>query len=75
MVDFYASVFQAEFQSVEAYGAMLFRGNIAGLDMLLYPQELAGIHTDQNRFLPTMSVDFLARIGELVGQALSVHEA
>jgi uncharacterized protein len=31
--------------------------------------------TDPNRFLPTMSVDFLTRIGELVGQALSVHEA
>jgi len=31
--------------------------------------------TDPNRFLPTMSVDFLARIGELVGQALTVHEA
>lgn len=30
---------------------------------------------DPNRFLPTMSVDFLTRIGELVGQALSVHEA
>ena len=31
--------------------------------------------TDPNRFLPTMSVDFLTRIGDLVGQALSVHEA
>jgi uncharacterized protein YigA (DUF484 family) len=30
--------------------------------------------TDPNRFLPTMSVDFLTRIGDLVGQALSVHE-
>jgi uncharacterized protein YigA (DUF484 family) len=29
---------------------------------------------DPNRFLPTMSVDFLTRIGDLVGQALSVHE-
>jgi len=51
MVDFYQSVFQAEFQPVEAYGAMLFRGKIAGLDLLLYPQEVAGIHVDQNRFL------------------------
>lgn len=56
MVDFYTSVFQAEFQPVEAYGAMLFRGNIAGIDMLLYPQELAGIHTDQNRFLLKFAV-------------------
>jgi predicted enzyme related to lactoylglutathione lyase len=56
MVDFYTSVFQIEFQPVEAYGAMLFRGNIAGLDMLLYPQELAGIHTDQNRFLLKFAV-------------------
>jgi uncharacterized protein YigA (DUF484 family) len=31
--------------------------------------------TDPNRFLPTMSVDFLTRIGELVGQALAVHES
>jgi uncharacterized protein len=31
--------------------------------------------TDPNRFLPTMSVDFLTRIGDLVDQALSVHEA
>ena len=30
---------------------MLFRGKIAGLDLLLYPQEVAGIHVDQNRFL------------------------
>ena len=30
---------------------------------------------DPNRFLPTMSVDFLTRIGDLVAQALSVHEA
>jgi predicted enzyme related to lactoylglutathione lyase len=51
MVDFYQSVFHAEFQPVEAYGAMLFRGKIAGLDLLLYPQEVAGIHVDQNRFL------------------------
>jgi predicted enzyme related to lactoylglutathione lyase len=51
MVDFYQSVFQAEFQPVEAYGAMMFRGRIAGLDVLLYPQELAGIHAEQNRFL------------------------
>ncbi len=50
MVDFYQSVFQAEFQPVEAYGAMLFRGKIAGLDLMLCPQEVAGINTDQNRF-------------------------
>lgn len=50
MVDFYQSVFQAEFQPVEAYGAMLFRGKIAGLDVLLCPQEVAGIHVDQSRF-------------------------
>jgi uncharacterized protein YigA (DUF484 family) len=30
--------------------------------------------SDPNRFLPTMSVDFLTRIGDLVGQSLSVHE-
>jgi uncharacterized protein len=30
---------------------------------------------DPNRFLPTMSVDFLARIGDLVSQALVAHEA
>ena len=30
--------------------------------------------SDPNRFLPTMSVDFLTRIGELVTQALATHE-
>src|SRR5262245_41766057 len=49
MVDFYQSVFQAEFQPIEAYGAMLFQGRIAGLDVVLCPQEVAGIHVDQNR--------------------------
>jgi hypothetical protein len=30
---------------------------------------------DGNRFLPTMSVDFLTRIGDLVSHSLSVHES
>lgn len=50
MVDFYQSVFKAEFQPVDAHGAMMFRGRVAGLDMLLCPQELAGVRAEQGRF-------------------------
>jgi predicted enzyme related to lactoylglutathione lyase len=65
MVDFYQSVFQAEFQPVEAYGAMLFRGKIAGLDVLLYPQEVAGIHVDQSRCLLKFEVTDIHHILDL----------
>jgi len=47
--------------------------NIKGLPHMGLPLALGS--TDPNRFLPTMSVDFLTRIGELVGQALAVHES
>ena len=62
MVDFYQSVFRAEFQPVEVYGAMLFKGKIAGLELLLYPQELAGIHVDQNRTLLKFQVHDVTQI-------------
>lgn len=65
MVDFYQSVFQAEFQPVEAYGAMLFRGKIAGMDFLLCPQELAGIHAEQNRFQLKFQVRDLQQVIDL----------
>lgn len=50
MVDFYQSVFKAEFQPVDAHGAMMFRGRVAGLDLLLCPQEVAGVRAEQGRF-------------------------
>jgi predicted enzyme related to lactoylglutathione lyase len=49
MIDFYESVFTAQFQPVEAYGAMMFRGRFAGMDLMLCPQEVVGIKCDQNR--------------------------
>lgn len=49
MVAFYNDVFSADLQSFRAFGTTLYRGRIAGLDLMLCPNDVVGIQAEKNR--------------------------
>lgn len=49
MVNFYETVFNCGFTEIEAYGTTLFSGNLAGIKILLCPNEVACVNAEKNR--------------------------
>jgi catechol 2,3-dioxygenase-like lactoylglutathione lyase family enzyme len=49
MAAFYNSVFDARIQPTQAYGATLYKGTLAGISLLLCPNEIAGVAAEQSR--------------------------
>lgn len=49
MVEFYNAVFDANMQAFTALGTTLYRGNIAGIDVMFCPNEVVGIQAQKNR--------------------------
>ena len=56
MVDFYRDVFESDLHPIAAYGTTLYRGTLAGVTLLLCPNEIAGVQADQNRHQLTIAV-------------------
>ena len=49
MVRFYDTLFGTELQATEAYGTTLYRGILAGIPLLLCPNDIAGVEAEQSR--------------------------
>lgn len=62
MVTFYNNVFAANLVPVPAYGSTLHRGSVAGIDLLLCPNEIAGVEAEQNRHQLRFRVPNLAQV-------------
>ena len=46
---FYDTVFDAGLHPISAYGTTLYEGQLAGLELLMCPNEIAGVEAQQNR--------------------------
>lgn len=66
MVDFYDTLFEADLEPFEAFGTVLYRGQIAGFPFLLCPNEILGIEADKNRIQLSFTVGDLEGMLELV---------
>lgn len=49
MVSFYNNIFNCNLKKVEAYGTSLYQGKLAGINLLLCPNEIANVKAQQNR--------------------------
>ena len=62
MAAFYNAVLGCKFAPVEAFaGATLYSGRLAGVNALICPEEVAGVHADRNRHQFTFAVDDVQR--------------
>ncbi len=73
MVRFYNEVFDAELVAIRTFGThRFFSGKLAGVDLLLCPNEIAGVAAQQNRQQFRIAVDdldgALAKVLEAGGQ-------
>ena len=66
MVKFYDTLFNTEFQATQAYGATLYRGTLAGIPLLLCPNEIAGVEAEQSRHQFAFRVADLSALLKLV---------
>lgn len=62
MVTFYNRVFEANLVPVSAYSSTLHRGSLAGIELLLCPNEIAGVQAEQNRHQLRFRVPNLAQV-------------
>lgn len=62
MVDFYNAVFDAHLAPYSAFASTLYKGSIGPLEVLLCPNDIAGVDARQNRKQLTFSVQNLAAV-------------
>ena len=66
MVRFYNTLFGTELQATEAHGATLYRGTLAGIPLLLCPNDIADVEAEQSRHQFAFRVTNLSALLELV---------
>ena len=66
MVRFYDALFSTRFQAVEAYGTTLYHGTLAGIPLVICPNEIAGVEAKQSRHQLTLRVADLSGLLQLV---------
>ena len=66
MVKFYDTLFDTQLQATEAYGTTLYHGTLAGIPLVICPNEIAGVEAKQSRHQLTLRVADLAALLELV---------
>ena len=49
MVKFYDTLFGTALQAREVYGTTLYRGSLAGIPLIICPNEIAGVQAEQSR--------------------------
>lgn len=76
MCRFYDGVFVANLKPFDAYGTTLYRGNLAGVELVLCPNDLLQIEAPKNRQQLQFAVDDVAAVvatavahgGTLIGE-------
>ena len=74
MVKFYNTLFDTGLQPTEAYGTTLYQGILAGVQLVICPNEIAGVNAEQSRHQLTLRVDDLSAILSRVGPAGGIIE-
>ena len=69
MAKFYDTLFGTQLQVVEAYGTTLYRGTLAGVPLLLCPNEIAGVEAEQSRHQLAFKVGNLSALLQHVESA------
>ena len=66
MVKFYDTLFSTHLQAIEAHGTMLYHGTLAGIPLVICPNEIAGVEAEQSRHQLTLRVADLLGLLQLV---------
>jgi len=66
MVKFYDTLFRTELQATEMNGITLYRGTLAGIPLVICPNEIAGVEAEQSRHQLTIRVADLLGLLQLV---------
>ena len=74
MLKFYNTLFGTELQPTEAYGTILYHGNLAGVPLVICPNEIAGVQAEQSRHQLTFRVSDLAAVLSEVESAGGIIE-
>jgi len=69
MVKFYNTLFGTAFQTIRAYGGTLYHGTLAGIPLILCPNEIAGVEAKQSRHQLTLRVPDLLGLLQIVETA------
>jgi len=66
MARFYDTLFGTQLQATEAYGTTLYHGTLAGIPLILCPNEIAGVQAEQSRHQLTLRVADLSGLLQIV---------
>ena len=66
MVKFYDTLFGTELQAIAAYGTTLYHGRLAGIPLVICPNEIAGVKAEQSRHQLTLRVADLLGLLQIV---------
>ena len=66
MVKFYNTLFGTQLQATEVSGMTLYRGTLAGIPLLICPNEIAGVEAEQSRHQLALRVPALSALLGLV---------
>ena len=69
MVKFYDILFGTNLQAMEAYGTTLYHGTLAGIPLVICPNEVAGVEAEQSRHQLAFQVDDLPALLQNVENA------
>ena len=69
MVKFYDSLFSTQFQPTNAFGTTLYRGTLAGIPLVICPNEIAGVKAEQSRHQLSLRVADLSSLLQNVENA------
>jgi len=66
MVKFYDTLFGTHLQATVSYGKTLYHGTLAGIPLVICPNEIAGVEAEQSRHQLTLRVADLSGLLQLV---------
>lgn len=74
MVKFYDTLFSTALQARDVYGTTLYRGSLAGIPLIICPNEIAGVEAEQSRHQLALRVVDLSSLLQNVERAGGVIE-
>jgi predicted enzyme related to lactoylglutathione lyase len=66
MVRFYDTLFGTQLQAIVSYGTTLYHGTLAGIPLVICPNEIAGVEAKQSRHQLTLRVADLSGLLQIV---------
>ena len=66
MVKFYNTLFGTHLQAIESQGTTLYHGTLAGIPLVICPNEIAGVEAEQSRHQLTLRVADLSGLLQIV---------